>query len=457
MNTIFDALGKELSTTAKQVEDIRAIATESQDPDLESAARVLVTSELEVYSAMREMVAANPAFVEICVRALQRCEVVEFIVQKGAEHQLSGESTQMLGSLAASHAVERTNLDAFFTLFASDHPAYVQMTQAEVNTAHEDDTEDIDGSDTPKPSGREPRAESKKPDSITKLIVNGKEREVDELDACAILEMQKAQIEMHISKADPDEHLKAAVVLKNEGFNETLARITGKELTYASKASRFQKMRERLNEQFPDMFIEGGIRGGAWIIFNTEEYTVELPLTEENPDKVDEEDEPLVTTPTAVKPIEEKTWGKPARTTTAQSPGKTDPTAPRRSQTHTPPRQKKERPNGQDEVAPTTSATRLLVDGYMIDRQLTRYTDVERAALSIINCAARKEPYSPIRIATELRSAGLGASSEEIDACLKDLAGRLPRGWLVKISTGHNKEGGWRLGSGVKIRKQHGK
>ncbi len=442
MNTIFDALSTELSSTNQQLTDVRTLASDSNEPDFEAAASVLEASQLEVYGVMQDMVSANPVFVDICVRALQRSEVIEYVIRRSAEQQLSEKAAEVIGQLATSNSAERENLEAFFTLFAPDNQMYRQITGPEPESDSQKDDKNTKG-----------KAERKRAEEVILILVNGEQCEVTELEACALLRMQSAQ-------TDPDAELKAAEVLKFEEFNELLYKTVGRELSYASKANRFQRMREKLNAQFPDIFIEGGIRGGAWITFNTAKYKVTMPDTLPTEEGV-EQSAPMarVTQPekkvdevSAPQPREEKTWGSPASSTTRAPRQNLKTERPAKDIGH---RRRSKEAGVTPEVAPTTNSTRLLSDGYMIDRRRTPYTGLESAVVHLINSAERKEPYSPSRIATEIRASGQTASSDEVDRCLKELAGKLPRGWLIKVPTGPSREDGWRLGKGVRIRKQH--
>ena len=111
---------EQLRATHESVEALQAVAHENQA--LQGSVELLEQLELQQFYALCEMVDKSPNMVDFYAGALQRVQIT-----RAALGQLNGqvEHDPVLTTTAERTERERTDLEAFFGLFAPEHPTFV--------------------------------------------------------------------------------------------------------------------------------------------------------------------------------------------------------------------------------------------------------------------------------------------------------------------------------------------
>jgi hypothetical protein len=465
MNSIFDQTAAELKRTNDQLLVIEANVEDAENGVPQAVKEVLAESRLELYYALCEAVQKNPSIVQLYARALQRVEVIDFLLEKQSELELSPSSP--LGALAVEHASEKASLEAFFTLFAPEHPNFTrynltgEAAELKVDSESEADTPPVpDNPDIivqpkseldapvvqeakpkrPKKSRKSSESETTTPD--TKISLNGQEYIVTALEATVLGLGIRAQQSVNDDEKIKNKIVKAASIVYDESFITLLTNVKGRELDYSPRTKELREIIDSLKAKFPDTVESGGIKGGAWLKFNADAVLDVIETVEVGTVAAEETDtEPEETVP-------EKTVDTPSTSVPPESLPEEE--IEHREKPQRPQPRKKQRRQEYQEIQKMDSRHKLLPHGYMLGRKVVNYTETERLALEVINRAERKEPYSAARIADTMQG-----SADEIEKSLQSLAGRLPKGWLIKVNSHPNKPAGWRLGRGVRIVRQH--
>jgi hypothetical protein len=466
MNNIFDQTAAELKRTNDQLLVIEANVEDAESGVPQAVKEVLAESRLELYYALCDMVQKNPSIVQLYARALQRVEVIDFLLEKQSELELSPSSP--IGVLAVEHATEKAGLEAFFTLFAPDHPNFTNYIQAgevvetvKAPRGAEADAQplppnpdilqqvpDLDATvaqaakpKRPKKSRKSNEAETTSPD--TKISLNGQEYLVTALEATVLGLGIRAQQSVNDDEKVKNKIVRAGTIVNDGSFITLLTNVKGRDLDYSPRTKELRTVIDSLEAKFPDIVESGGTKGGAWLKFNADtvlDVLETIAVGAGAAEEADTEPEDEVLDKTVDVPRESVL----AKSLTEQETERRE--KPQRSQ----PRKKQRQQEGSQEIQKMDSRHKLLPYGYMLGRKVIDYTETERLALEVINRAERKEPYSAARIAGAMQG-----SADEIEKSLQDLAGRLPKGWLIKANSHPSKPAGWRLGRGVRIVRQH--
>lgn len=471
MNKQFEYGVQELSATEQQLRLMSSLASNGEDQIAAAAAEVLAEAKLEQYYILCQIIERDPDLVAMYARALQRTEVIRFVVERqdpAAERSSNAKSA--LASLATSSQAEVEYLETFFTLFAPTNETYLgyvarraaEQTTPVVSVDQVVDTEEpatltggnvaelaVDGAsaddDDHTNVAEIPTSEAVLIEQAEEIVLSPIERIVINGEIVEGLSDLEAYIIKRAVECGRD-NLRAAMFVDDPKFISLVNQTSKRGIsTRSGYAQRLNRAIEDLNKRFEHLFYNTGTKGGARLHlsgYHTVDITIEEHVnTTQEGTVLELTEHALEETATTTSPVSGGQSSK-AATTTAQ---------PTRRRRRAVPEQ---RPGG---VVPKSEATKLLPDGVMIDRRFTPFSDGEQVILAVINSAPRKEPYSAQRIATILRGQGFSVDTTAVNQSLAVLSSKMPDGWLVKVSVGANNPDGWRFAAGIRIVKQHGR